>query len=132
MYCERDGTPLAPADLSKLAALALGMRSGEAVWKLRDGNGAEASVPITPRLSSDDLGTLKAAAVANLGIVALPWYTASREVSQGTLRRVLPEWIAGDNQITLLAPSRRGQLPSVRAFIDFLVAEFPATLASPL
>ena len=101
------------------------------MWKLRDGDRAETIVPVTPRLSSDDIGTLKTAAVANLGIVALPWYTASREISQGTLQRVLPEWIAGDNQITLLTPSRRGQLPSVRAFIDFLVAEFPATLATP-
>lgn len=67
------------------------------MWKLRDGNGAEAIVPVIPRLSSDDIGTLKAAAVANLGIVALPWYAASREISQGTLQRVLPEWIAGDN-----------------------------------
>lgn len=127
-YCERFGTPRVPADLGALAALTIGVRGGEVVWELHGPNGAVAEVAVASRMSSDDVTTLKAAAVANLGVAALPAYAARREVAQGALLRILPEWVPGDHRITLLTPSRRGQLPSVRAFIEFLVAELPAAV----
>jgi DNA-binding transcriptional LysR family regulator len=48
-----------------------------------------------------------------------------KEVESGLLVRVLPEWHAGIATLTLLMPSRRGLLPSVRAFIDFLSTHLP-------
>ena len=66
------------------------------------------------------------AAIAGLGLVSLPAYLARDELSQGRLKRILPDWVMQSNaEVTLLTPSRRGQLPSVRALIDFLAAEFP-------
>ena len=85
-----------------------------------------------PRLCSDDLRTLRAAAVAGLGIAALPSHMCSEHVQRAQLLHVLPEWMAKDGAVTLLAPARRGMLSSVRGFIDFLVTEFPATVAQPL
>ncbi|MFY0576479.1 hypothetical protein ACN28S_20920 [Cystobacter fuscus] len=38
----------------------------------------------------------------------------------GELVRVLPEWVAGTVTTTLLMPHRRGQLPGVRATVEFL------------
>lgn len=125
-YLARAGTPTSPVDLTTHTAVALGTRSDETVWKLRRVDGEETVIPVVPRMRSDDLETLKMAAIAGLGVVALPEYVGRTEIEQGKLLRVLPEWIArADAEVTLLAPSRRGQLPSVRAFIDFLVAEFP-------
>ena len=69
--------------------------------------------------------TLKRAAVAGRGVVALPGYVCRDEVRSGALRRVLPAWLAGDSTITALIPYRRGLLPSVRVFIDHLAAELP-------
>jgi DNA-binding transcriptional LysR family regulator len=69
--------------------------------------------------------TLKRAAVAGQGVVALPGYVCRDEVRSGALRRVLPLWLAGDSAITALIPYRRGLLPSVRVFIDHLAAAFP-------
>jgi DNA-binding transcriptional LysR family regulator len=68
---------------------------------------------------------LKQAAIAGLGVVALPGYVCREEVRSGALRRVLPTWLAGDSTITALIPYRQGLLPSVRVFIDHLAAEFP-------
>jgi DNA-binding transcriptional LysR family regulator len=68
---------------------------------------------------------LKRAAIAGLGIVALPGYVCRDEVRSGVLRRVLPTWLAGDSTITALIPYRQGLLPSVRVFLDHLAAEFP-------
>jgi DNA-binding transcriptional LysR family regulator len=57
--------------------------------------------------------------------VALPGYICNAAVKSGALRRVLPDWTAFDSTITALLPYRQGLLPSVRAFLDHLAAEFP-------
>ena len=82
-------------------------------------------VPLAPRRQSDDMIGLKQAAIAGLGIVALPGYVCRDEVRSGALRRVLPTWLAGDSMIPALIPYGQGVLPSVRVFIDHLAAEFP-------
>jgi DNA-binding transcriptional LysR family regulator len=85
----------------------------------------ELVMPLKPRLLSDDMVGLKQAAIKGLGIVALPGYVCRAEVRSGALRRVLPDWIAADSTITALVPYRQGLLPSVRAFLDHIAAEFP-------
>ena len=44
---------------------------------------------------------------------------------------VLPEWHSKGGQLVALFPSRRGLLPSVRAFVDFLKEELPALVSQP-
>jgi DNA-binding transcriptional LysR family regulator len=128
-YLERAGTPQVPADLAGHSGLALGYPLEEAAWQLREAAGTTVTVAFAPRLRSDDMLTLIMAAQSGLGIVALPSPLCRVEVRQGTLRRVLPDWTAGDARTTLLIPSRRFLLPAVRAFVDFLVAEFPRVIA---
>jgi hypothetical protein len=53
---------------------------------------------------------------------------ATRQVAHSALRRVLPEWIAGDSTLTALIPYPQGLLPSVRAFIEHLAGEFPKSV----
>jgi DNA-binding transcriptional LysR family regulator len=71
---------------------------------------------------------LKQAAIAGLGVVALPGYVCREDVRSGSLRRVLPDWLACDSTIRALIPYRRGLFPSVRVFIDHLSAELPKKL----
>jgi DNA-binding transcriptional LysR family regulator len=126
-YLDANEAPQTPADLRSHPSLFM-MRTGVApVWRLRHASAAKdhAVVPLMPRLLSDDMITLKRAAVAGRGVVALPGYVCRDEVRSGALRRVLPTWLAGDSTITALIPYRRGLLPSVRVFIDHLAAEFP-------
>jgi len=108
------------------------MRSGFAsIWRLRESRerSKEVEVPLTPRLVSDDMKTLKQAAVAGLGIVSLPGYVCREEVRSGALRRVLPSWRAEDSALTALMPNRQGVLPSVRAFVKHPAAELPQVVA---
>jgi DNA-binding transcriptional LysR family regulator len=102
------------------------MRTGVApVWRLRHSSEAkdEVVMPLTPRLLCDDMIALKQAAIAGLGVVALPGYVCREDVRAGSLRQVLPAWHAGDSTITAL--NLTGLLPSVRVFIDHLSAELP-------
>jgi DNA-binding transcriptional LysR family regulator len=127
-YLEQNGAPSTPQDLAEHPSLFM-MRSGVAPsWRLRNpsqGNKQEVVLPLTPRLLGDDMVSLKEAVRAGFGIVALPGYVCCDDVRSGALTRVLPEWIAGDSTITALIPYRHGLLPSVRAFVDHLAAEFP-------
>jgi DNA-binding transcriptional LysR family regulator len=42
---------------------------------------------------------------------------------------LLPDWRADHATLTLLIPSRRGTLPSVRAFVEFLIRELPPAMS---
>jgi len=79
---------------------------------------------------ADDMISLKQAAIAGVGIVALPGYVCREEVHSGVLKRILPDWIANDANLTALITHRQGLLPSVRAFIDYLAVKFPAAIST--
>jgi DNA-binding transcriptional LysR family regulator len=68
------------------------------------------------------------AAVAGLGVALLPATVCAQEVARGELEPVLPEWSAPFGILHFVYPSRRGLLPAVRAFIDFLVENLPVCL----
>lgn len=129
-YLEAHGAPESPQDLQNHPSLFM-MRTGVApVWRLRHARQArdEVVMPLTPRLLGDEMVGLQQAAIKGLGVVALPGYICRAAVRSGALRRVLPDWLAGDSTLTALIPYRQGLLPSVRAFLDHLAAEFPKTV----
>ncbi|WP_255653951.1 LysR substrate-binding domain-containing protein [Corallococcus sp. EGB] len=72
-------------------------------------------------MSADESRVLLRAAAAGLGVVCLPETFTRVDVEAGRLVRVLPAWTAGAVTTTILTPHRRGQLPAVRAVIDFLM-----------
>jgi DNA-binding transcriptional LysR family regulator len=126
-YLEANGVPTTPEDLQHHPSLFM-MRAGvPPLWRLRHTREPrnEVVVPLTPRLLGDDMNGLQQAASRGLGVVALPSYVCRAAVQSGALRRVLPDWHAGEATITALVPYRQGLLPSVRAFLDHLAAEFP-------
>jgi hypothetical protein len=51
------------------------------------------------------------------------------ELASGVLERVLPQWRSDHATLTILMPSRRGALPSVRTFAEFLIRELPEAVA---
>jgi len=122
-YIEKYGMPTRPKDLADHRALFM-MRFGQSpLWRLRSSEGEEHTICLKPRLASEDMVGLKATTQMGLGIVALPAFICREQVSSGELQAVLPEWSAGESTLTALMPARHGLLPSVRAFMDFLVSE---------
>ena len=124
------GPSASPADLGGLPGLTLGWRPGGECWSLQGPGGSSASVPFAARMRSDDMVTLKQAAAAGLGVVALPVYTCTEDVVAGRLSRLLPEWIAGLPEISLLMHERRGNPPQVDALAAFLRRELPDVMNS--
>jgi DNA-binding transcriptional LysR family regulator len=119
-YLARQGEPDSPEALAAHQGL-LAPNSGHgASWILRDDAGRASQVEPLPRFLSNESVTLLEAAHAGLGIAALPAGMMRAAFAAGTLRQVLPAWTAGTVSTTVLTPHRRGQLPAVRALIDFL------------
>src|SRR5437667_358579 len=50
------------------------------------------------------------------------------DLVRGVLTRVLPAWNSPQGIVHVVFPSRRGLLPAVRAFIDFLAERLPGVL----
>jgi DNA-binding transcriptional LysR family regulator len=121
---ERHGKPQAPADLQLLPSMDLGVPQNEHVWNLRGPDGAQAAIPHRPRLVTRSMSALRTAAEAGVGIVQLPTMLIREQFASGALVRVLHDWAPRSEIVHAVFPSRRGQLPSVRALIDFLVEKF--------
>ncbi|WGS42267.1 LysR substrate-binding domain-containing protein [Burkholderia sp. JSH-S8] len=117
-YLARAGEPASPADLARHDGLYPNLQA--VPWRL--GRDAD-SVEVAPRerLYADEHTVLLHAAMAGLGIACLPDWIVRGALDAGTLVRVLPDWHAGRVTTTLLMTHRRGQLPGVRAVVDFLV-----------
>ena len=118
-----------PSDIDAHRTLALGWQSPHGKWNLESDAGEKTVVEINPRLKSDDMSTLKHAAVCGAGIVALPAYTCREELANGKLQRVLPTWHAGIAQLSLVAPTRKSQPQAVVALQEFLLGEFAGHVA---
>ena len=130
-YLARTGTPESPYDLLKRKSLKVGWQPVSGHWSLEHTDGLKTTIPFSPQLCSDDMTTLKQAAARGLGIVSMPAYTCRDELNDGSLVRVLPEWIAGKAQLSLVTPSRRGQSPSLRALADYLLGNLNARIGDP-
>ncbi|MCP5347377.1 MAG: LysR substrate-binding domain-containing protein [Gammaproteobacteria bacterium] len=124
-YLEEAGTPITPEQLAGHAGLKLGWKPEVGCWSLKGPDGSNFSFPYDPKLCSDDMVTLKHAASAGLGIIGLPAYICRDDLKVGRLVRILPEWTAGDAEISLLMPSRQGVMPVVTAFANYIRKELP-------
>ncbi|MCY1384316.1 LysR substrate binding domain protein [compost metagenome] len=67
---------------------------------------------------------LRHAALEGVGMVQMPTMVVIDDIKAGALVDVLPDWAPRAGIIHVVFPSRRGLLPSVRALLDFLAAEY--------
>lgn len=120
----------APNDLLAHPSLFTRRVQSTPAWRVwREGEAPEEhGLRSPPRIISDSLPGLKAMARDGLGVVTLPAYVCRAEVRDGSLVRVLPDWIAGHSTISALLPERRGLLPAVRVFLDHLAAVLPTAI----
>jgi DNA-binding transcriptional LysR family regulator len=114
----------APGDLGVLPTADWGSAGREHVWRLRGPDGASATVHHRPRLVTDDLVAMRAAAVHGVAMVQLPTLLIQDDLLHNLLVEVLPQWLPRSGIIHAVFPSRRGLLPAVRGLLDFLVVEF--------
>ncbi|MBP7567804.1 MAG: LysR family transcriptional regulator [Burkholderiaceae bacterium] len=114
------GHPATPQDLARFDSVAMSATDGRGSWRLLGPNGDEHIVVHQPRYVADDLLTLKFAIARGAGIGVLPDYMCGDELRDGRLVRLLPNWAVPEAVVHAVFPSRRGLVPAVRRFLDFL------------
>ena len=116
---ERQGMPKSINDLQRLPTVAMSAADGRAVWTLHGPDGEVHEYNHRPVYTADDLLTLKYAVLHGTGMCVLPDYMCAHELQQGALQQVLPGW-GQSGVMHAVFPSRRGMVPAVRRFLDFL------------
>ena len=116
----RQGRPATVADLGRLDTVNMSTIGDSVTWQLTGPDGATHAFQHQPRYVADDLMTLKFAVVAGTGICVLPHYMCVEELRDGRLVSALPGWAPKPGIFHAVFPSRRGLLPAVRRFLDFL------------
>jgi len=116
----RLGKPEAVEDLARMDTMAMSVVDGKASWRLVGPGGAEHLFVHRPRYVADDLLTLKSAVMQHIGIALLPDYMCCESLANGRLVEVLPGWRPPTGVMHAVFPSRRGMVPAVRRFLDYL------------
>ncbi|RZA22839.1 MAG: LysR family transcriptional regulator [Proteobacteria bacterium] len=115
-YLDKHGKPDLPKDLTDHEVI---MYPGDRMRLTRITDG-KVSTRITPknRLSTDEMGTIKALAILHLGIGWLPLFLVESEIRANSLVAVLNEWRLEDkSHYAFVYPEHKYQTPNVREFI---------------
>jgi DNA-binding transcriptional LysR family regulator len=129
-YLRKRGAPRSPDDLADHVTLSISEDEARQRWELHGPNGEVSRVELKPRVMAFDFPMLMALAKQGLGITLLPETVCAEAVRGGELQVVLPEWRLPQGIFHAVFASRRGLLPAVRVFIDYLAEKAPALVES--
>jgi len=94
-------------------------------WHMTGPDGTAAEIAYTPALVTDDVYLAQQMALAGIGVSQVPTELANPSIRDGQLINLLPDHRMAAHRLHAVFPSRRGLVPAVRAFIEFLAAELP-------
>jgi len=123
-YLARRGVPATPLALVDHACLGFLPQRSRSSWRLRR-NAEVVEVPIEGLLLADDGEALLMGALGGAGILLASDWLVGRELADGRLIEVLPDWRASDGDaISVVLPPGRLVPAKTRAFIDWVAASF--------
>lgn len=120
-YLNEFGTPQHPDELSNHRILSMVEEHQDQYLILHDTKNNQKKIKVNPVVMGFDLIMLTKLVSQNCGIALLPDSVVQDYVTSGQLVRVLADWKAPHGIFHAVYPSRRGLLPAVRVFIDYLV-----------
>lgn len=120
-YLNEFGMLNKPEDLSEHRILSMADEHLDQLMVLHNDQNIQKKIKVNPVVMGSDLMMLAQMISQNCGISLLPDSIVNDYIKSGELVRVLPEWKAPHGIFHAVYPSRRGVLPAVRVFIDYLV-----------
>ncbi|EDN82832.1 hypothetical protein BIFADO_01422 [Bifidobacterium adolescentis L2-32] len=124
------GRPTNPDELAEHVTLSISEDDARQRWELHGPDGEVRKVELKPRVMGFDFPMLMALAEQGVGITLLPETVCAEAVRRGELEVVLPNWRLPQGIFHAVFASRRGLLPAVRVFIDFLAEKAPSLVES--
>jgi DNA-binding transcriptional LysR family regulator len=124
------GEPQTLEDVARMPTLSMASADERSTWRFLGVDGEPAELTHAPRLYTDDLFTLRHAALQGTGAALVTLLLVADDMKRGALVRLLPSLRARAGIIHAVFPTRRGMIPAVRALLDFLAESIEA--ARPL
>jgi DNA-binding transcriptional LysR family regulator len=123
-YLERHPAPQSPADLAGHNCLRYPYAPFADGWHFLDADGNPVVARISGSLISSSPESMRAAAVAGIGLVMTAPFLIGDLLASGALLPLLPGYRTQEVEINALYPHRRHLAAKVRAFVDMLVDRF--------
>ncbi len=124
-FLNQHGRPRTVDDLSRLDSVDLIRQDGRHVLSITDPKGAMHQITLQPRLVVDDMTVLYETVLGGAAMAVLPLYMCQAALHEGKLETIPTGWKMPIFTLHAVFPSRRGLLPSVRAFLDYLSLNLP-------
>ena len=123
-YLERRGAPKEPRDLAQHECLEFTGFASFPDWKLSNGAQCEVVAARGPLRSSDTMALLEAAK-AGVGILGAGEWMMAKELADGSLVRILPDWsFDADGGVYVVRPSTRFAPARTEAFVAWIAEQF--------
>lgn len=122
-YLNEFGHLTTPEQLSEHRIISMSEEHLDQHFLLFGPENQQKKIKVNPVIMGSNLLMLAELASQNCGIALLPDSIAQDFTKSDQLVKVLPEWTAPHGIFHAVYPSRRGLLPAVRVFIDYLVEQ---------
>lgn len=119
-WLKKHGVPREPEHLARLSCLVQVTPAGNVVpWSLQRGP-EQRSIEVRGQLRTNAPLALRDLALQGLGVALLPDWLVAADIAEGSLRRVLPEWVSQPITAWAIHRSELRGSARVRAFLDVL------------
>ncbi|NWK73342.1 LysR family transcriptional regulator [Acinetobacter sp. SwsAc6] len=109
-------------EISEFPSIVLGTHKNHYQWTLHhQQHDEELVIPLEPRVKSNDLAGVYYSVLDGLGIADLPYLTVEKDIAEGRLVHILPEWCSNVGTVQLVYASRKGQRLVMEKLIQHLV-----------
>ena len=128
-YLKRHGRPSTPTDLEQHNCLLLSLPGFSDRWRFTAPDGLSLEVPVHGQLHTSNAMVLKTCALAGMGVILQARWIVGRELRDGTLVDLFPEFDVTSSTLEspavwLLHPSRTYMPLKVRVLAEFLLRKF--------
>jgi DNA-binding transcriptional LysR family regulator len=130
-YLERHGYPQTPDDLAShrtvgLRSLTSGALAPFEFVQLQGLLRMDVAAPLSVTGTESFLDGVR----LGLGLAQMPVFHVERDIAEGRLRRILPEYPVPPGPVSVLYPRSRQLSPRVRVFIDWIVQRFSPSIGN--
>ena len=119
-YIQSHTLPAEPSELNEHLCLGYSRFSSRTDWVFESEFGRHA-VDVECVFRADDADTLQAAVLAGMGIAILPGWLVQPFLQQGTMQRILPDYMVPSLPLNVIYPDPGLLSLRARSFLDFLV-----------